>query len=377
MASISVPDTKSMPDASKITQDITPNTRELVRTCFYKRSKYYFPTLRPETHEFSDEVRRLFSRCYKTETPNLGALACLPQDILEDIALSLDMDSFRRFRQVSRGARYLLTAITAYRRVLRYAPDALNALRRTDLSGHVSYEDVHSTLMTSKCAFCGLFGDFLFLPTAKRCCFKCLNTSPETAVVNEARIRGRAQWQCLYMDHAEDLSEALKSTDVRSFKRHNWDDVYKMSKTRGVLAKDLLAAYIKVDKTLDSSDQPLLKRGWLHYRLAASIIFPYHDVGTGKLRTGVSCKGCHIRRLQQSLSSHVPRVGGILSELCQTQDRSYSEDEAVLHFSECPEAQRIWRTGAIGDFVSRWFLENGGFFYSKASIRRRQQESLW
>ncbi|KAI8407879.1 hypothetical protein FOFC_10807 [Fusarium oxysporum] len=272
--------------SSRITQNIKVSRSELLHTCFYKRTKYYFPTLDPKAHEFSQEVRRFFSRCHKTQTPNLGVLARLPQDLLEEIVLHLDIDSFRRFRQVSRRARYLSTVITIYQRVLRCAPDALNALRRTDLSGYVSYSDVYTALTTSKCTFCGRFGEFMFLPTAKRCCFECLRASPETALVNQACISRRGQWKDLYTEHAEDLAEALKSIDVRSFKTHNWDDVQKMSKTRGVLAKDLLAAYIKVDKGLKEPGQSFLKPGWLHYRLAASIIFPSLNPRTGKLQTG-------------------------------------------------------------------------------------------
>ncbi|KAF4502567.1 hypothetical protein FAGAP_1209 [Fusarium agapanthi] len=284
MASIS--STNSVLGLSNMTHNIKVSKGELLETCFYKRTKYYFRHHDPKAEEFSPPVYRLFSRCYKTQVLNLGILTHLPQDILEGIVLQLDIDSFRHFRQVSRRARYLSTAITTYRRVLRHAPDALNALRRTDLSGYVSYSDVYTALTTTKCAFCGQFGDFLFLPTAKRCCFECLRTSPETALVNEARISKRKQWEGLYANHADALANALKSTDIRTFKTHNWDDPRKMSKTRGVIAKDLLAAYTKVDSNMEEPGQALLKPGWLHYRLAASIIFPCLNPRTGKLRTG-------------------------------------------------------------------------------------------
>ncbi|KAH7201041.1 hypothetical protein BKA60DRAFT_612391 [Fusarium oxysporum] len=323
MASISVPNTNSVTGPSRITQNMKVSRSELLHTCFYKRTKYYFPTLDPKAHEFSQEVRRLFSRCYKTQTPNLGVLARLPQDLLEEIVLHLDIDSFRRFRQ----------------RVLRYAPDALNALRRTDLSGYVSYSGVYTALTTSKCTFCGRFGEFMFLPTAKRCCFECLRASPETALVNQACISRREQWKDLYTEHAEDLAEALKSID-------------KMSKTRGVLAKDLLAAYTKVDKGLKEPGQSLLKPGWLHYRLAASIIFPSLNPRTGKLQTGLSPPS-----LVPATSQNV-----MFNLYFRARDRSYSEDEAALHFSQCLESQKLWR--------------QGGFYYDRASIRRREQENL-
>ncbi|KAF5622081.1 uncharacterized protein FTJAE_11048 [Fusarium tjaetaba] len=287
MSSNSIPGTNSALGLSSITKNNTVSSSELLETCFYKRTKYYYPTHDPKAEEFSPPVHSLFAGCYKTQTPNLGILARLPQDILEGIVLQLDIDSYRRFRQVSRRARYVSTAINIYQRVLRHAPDALNALRRTDLSSFVSYADIYTALTTTKCAFCGQFGDFLFLPTAKRCCFQCLRTSPETALVNEARISRREQWKGLYAEQAVALTNALKSKDIRTFKTHNWDDPKIMSETRGVLAKDLLAVYISVDSTMEIPGQALLRPGWLHYRLAASIIFPSLIPRTGKLKTGL------------------------------------------------------------------------------------------
>ncbi|KAF5985417.1 hypothetical protein FBULB1_2912 [Fusarium bulbicola] len=361
---------------SNMTQDITVSKKELLETCFYKRTKYYFPHHDPKAEEFSPPVYRLFSRCSKTQVPNLGILARLPQGILEGIVSQLDIDSFRRFRQVSRRARYLSTAISTYRRVLRHAPDALNALRRTDLSGYVSYSDVYSALTTTKCAFCGLFGDFLFLPTAKRCCFECLCTSPETALVNEAHISKRKQWEGLYANHADALANALKSTDIRTFKTHNWDDPKKMSKTRGILAKDLLAAYIKVDRTMEEPGQALLNPGWLHYRLAASIIFPCLNPRTGQLRTGVSCIGCHLNIWKQDDATLISiSSANVLSNTCfHARDRSYSEDEAALHFSQCSESQSVWRSRRKREQCA--FIQQGGTYYHMAKKWRRNEENL-
>jgi hypothetical protein len=361
---------------SSITKNIAFSSSELLETCFYKRTKYYYPTHDPKAEEFSPPVHRLFAGSYKTQTPNLGIFACLPQDVLEVIVLQLDIDSYRRFRQVSRRARYISTAINIYQRVLRHAPDALNALRRTDLSSFVSYTDIYTALTTTKCAFCGKFGDFLFLPTAQRCCFQCLRTSPETALVNEARISRRDQWKGLYAEQAVALTNALKSKDIGTFKTHNWDDPKRMSKTRGILAKDLLAAYIQVDSTMEIPGQTLLKPGWLHYRLAASIIFPSLNPHTGKLRTGVSCIGCHLNIWKQSDASLVAlSSANILSNpYFHARDRSYSEDEAALHFSQCPEAQRLWQKR--GNREQCTFVQQGGVYHHRANKWRRDEENL-
>ncbi|KAF5634191.1 hypothetical protein F52700_5911 [Fusarium sp. NRRL 52700] len=373
---MSVPNTTSVPDPSRTTQIEVVNRREVLEACFYKRTKYYFPTHDPQAQEFSRAIYIMFSSCYKTEVPNAGILARLPQEILEDIILQLDMDSYRRFRQVSRRTRYLSTAVTVYQRVLCHAPDAINALRRTDLSRHVSYADIYTALTTTKCAFCGLFGDFLFLPTGKRCCFMCLRESPETALVNESSIRCRVQWQALYANHAEDLTSAMKAMNLRTFKTHNWDNVKKMSKTRGVLAKDFLAALIKVDSTMEEPGQALLKPVWLHYRMAASIIFPYLNLRTGKLRTGVSCIGCHLNVWKQGVPTPIflSNTDLSLTSCFHARDRSYSEDEAALHFSQCPESQRLLQSGRRREQCV--FIQEGGAHCYLANEWRRNEENL-
>ncbi|KAG5790821.1 hypothetical protein H9Q69_010116 [Fusarium xylarioides] len=259
-------------------------------------------------------------------------------------------------------ARYISTAINIYQRVLRHAPDALNALRRTDLSSFVSYSDIYTALTTMKCAFCGQFGDFLFLPTAKRCCFECLRTSPETALVNKARISRREQWKGLYANHADALTNALKSKDIRTFKTHNWDDTKEMSKTRGVLAKDLLAIYIKFDSTMEEPGQALLKPGWLHYRLAASIIFPCLNIRTGRPKTGVSCIGCHLNIWKQIDASLIYLSSANIL------------DEAAAHLSQCSEAQRIWLAG--DKRVQCLFVQQGGIYHYRANEWRRDEENF-
>ncbi|KAH8654849.1 hypothetical protein BGZ61DRAFT_541191 [Ilyonectria robusta] len=82
--------------------------------CSYHRSKYYFPLVQ---NNFG-QVPSALSTSFKAPTSDLGDLSVLPEEVLAMIALNLDIDSFRHFRQVNRQARFIATAIPQYQQVL-------------------------------------------------------------------------------------------------------------------------------------------------------------------------------------------------------------------------------------------------------------------
>ena len=137
--------------------------------CSYHRSKYYFPLVQ---NNFG-QVPSALSTSFKAPTSDLGDLSVLPEEVLAMIALNLDIDSFRHFRQVNRQARFIATAIPQYQQVLQHGLEGVNALLRTGLSHAFSYDDLYKTLISPSCELCGEFGGFLFLLTCTRCCYNC------------------------------------------------------------------------------------------------------------------------------------------------------------------------------------------------------------
>ncbi|KAF9771017.1 hypothetical protein IL306_011366 [Fusarium sp. DS 682] len=316
--------------------------------CFYKRTKFYFPFANPKVYQLPGNKFKILSDYSKKSAFDLGVLDNLPTEILEGILLRLDIESFRIFRNANRRARYFAADLPVYKRVLEHGAEAIGALKRTGLSKHVSYGQVDDALVTSDCQFCGDFGNFLFLPTAKRCCFECLRTSRETAVVSEEKISKRKPWHRRYIANYHGLCTSLAnvrslSIDWELWHWDRWDSRYK--KIHGVLAKDLVAAYVKIDKNLEQYGQELLQTGWLHYRVAASIIFPTLNVRTNTVKEGLSCKGCEdsVARTASNYYNFV-QTGDqeIFSLKCRIADLSYAGEGLKEHFRECRDAQRIW-----------------------------------
>ncbi|KAF4336752.1 hypothetical protein FBEOM_9383 [Fusarium beomiforme] len=314
-------------------------------TCFYERRKWYFPFVDPRVYKLSSQLFKLPSDRTQTSAHDLGVLDLLPTDILEDILLQLDLRTYRFFKRVNRRARYFANNIGIYKRVWQHGKDAIHGLTRTGLSRYISYGDIHDALMNPDCTFCGVFGNFLFLPTAKRCCFECLRTSRETAVVCEEKISKREPWNRLYNgDNYFDLCDSLVAVRWFRFSDDEWCGWQNpFTRLHGVLAKDLLAAFVKVDKSLENYSQNLLKTGWLHYRLAASIIFPTFNVRTRKIDKGLSCKGC-----EESLSRNAEHYDftksqdEVFSLPCRIRDLTYCGDGVKEHFLECEDAQMLW-----------------------------------
>ena len=147
-----------------------------------------YDSIRARTSEFAGDVNRLtYETMIRVPEPTLnlvatckphcttmGALDKLPVELIHAILYSLDLRSLSRLSQVSTGARVLVLSLPAYLDLLVHAPTAMAALGDTGYIEHCSLKKIHSTLCSDRCASCGSFGEFLFLPTCERCCRECL-----------------------------------------------------------------------------------------------------------------------------------------------------------------------------------------------------------
>ncbi|OTA54215.1 hypothetical protein K449DRAFT_202599 [Hypoxylon sp. EC38] len=96
---------------------------------------------------------------------------------------NLDILSYFRFRQVNRRARVLSTALWEYGLVAKHGLEGLRGLLRAKLAHNFTIMDLYRPLITFSCEFCSAFGGFLFLLTATRCCFACIQTSSKMRVL--------------------------------------------------------------------------------------------------------------------------------------------------------------------------------------------------
>jgi hypothetical protein len=63
--------------------------------------------------------------------------------------------------------------------VVEHVPEALVALKETEMMGYHSVSQIYEALRSEECAFCEDYGPFLFLLTCQRACFNCLLRNPE------------------------------------------------------------------------------------------------------------------------------------------------------------------------------------------------------
>ncbi|RMJ13617.1 hypothetical protein BHE90_005897 [Fusarium euwallaceae] len=150
----------------------------------------------PSATEFSDELVLSFSttpritfdmmirglpipkrsrRILTSPTSSMGLLSRLPMEIRVAVLKLLDFQSLSRLSRTSLKAKSFVEAMRWYREVMKYSPNILAALGKTDLLKYHSSVLVRQVLSETKCVSClQEFGGILFLPTCERICRDCL-----------------------------------------------------------------------------------------------------------------------------------------------------------------------------------------------------------
>lgn len=105
---------------------------------------------------------------------SVGALDCLPAEILHEILEELDVRSLSRLSRASHKARALVYGLHPYRDLITHASGLLHSLELADIRHFHTTRKLHEALTSQECVSCGCFGAFLFLLTCERCCYKCL-----------------------------------------------------------------------------------------------------------------------------------------------------------------------------------------------------------
>jgi hypothetical protein len=111
----------------------------------------------------------------RASSGGLGRLDSLPVELFTNILESLDFQSLSVFSRASVRANNVVQALPAYEEVMQHARGALSVLAETRLLAHHSAASLCVALRSRRCAGCGAFGGFLFLPTCERACVECLS----------------------------------------------------------------------------------------------------------------------------------------------------------------------------------------------------------
>jgi hypothetical protein len=142
---------------------------------------------------------------HSSKPSRLGQLSCLPLELLLEVLLNLDVRSVFRFRHVNAGAAKAIESLPEYNLVVRTALPTVCAILRTGLATRRTLYDIIAVLRSKTCELCGSSGNFLWLFTLKRCCFRCITRNHALRVMR--------------LSDAWTLSE-LNPTHVRALRRN-------------------------------------------------------------------------------------------------------------------------------------------------------------
>ncbi|KFZ04790.1 hypothetical protein V501_08969 [Pseudogymnoascus sp. VKM F-4519 (FW-2642)] len=319
----------------------------VVRVCSYHRIDFDLVTIRPRPY-VTEAVQDLLQTAFeKPPTSGLGIFDYLPEEVMTMVLLNLDVLTFFRFRHVNRYARILSTTALEYQLVVKYGVEGMRALLRSDCARRFTMMHLHHLLITDTCGLCGNFAGFLFLLTATRCCFRCLESSPKLRVISTTKFAKRAGIS------TSQLSKSYGST-LRTV-----SGIYSVFKQRDRRPKKLI---LKADAIAALAKQAVFKKNLIaellksvenyEKRYMACIAFPTYNRRTGKFEPDVSCKGCHVHATR--------KIGGYGDDR-----RVFSTAGFLSHFATCVEARKIWaesKEGTVRVHDSAFILRGGSSF---------------
>ncbi|KAI0203373.1 hypothetical protein F4808DRAFT_42005 [Astrocystis sublimbata] len=100
----------------------------------------------------------------------------LPLEIITEILIALDLPTLIAFRRVNYHAMSLVDSVYQFRMIRKHCPNVLRAI----LSINARFLDcrtLYETLLTTKCATCRHFGNYLYVLTCKRVCYSCFTSN--------------------------------------------------------------------------------------------------------------------------------------------------------------------------------------------------------
>lgn len=107
-------------------------------------------------------------------TTNLGQLDLLPDELLSNVLMRVDLQCLTDFRQVSQRAMGVIDSMLPYAALTKHAPNSIRAYLSVGTAKLISCQDLYNKLIDYRCDWCGKFGGFLYLITCKRSCLGCV-----------------------------------------------------------------------------------------------------------------------------------------------------------------------------------------------------------
>lgn len=304
--------------------NVEENADAILRVCSYHRRDFDLVVVRSRPHDMQPVQAYLQTAFEALPTADLEILDRLPAELMSMILRELDIHSFFHFRQVNRRARLFSTGLHQYEMVSKHGLEGLRGLLRAELAHCFTIDDLYRTLITDRCATCGDFGGLLFLFTAERCCFTCLQSSTHYRVLPPSAFAKLAHMSLLRLKRL--LGPSLRTVP----------GIYNMMGTPArrpmylVLQEKTIQKLLAIGAIGEHEIQNFRhRREQPHQRLMAATAYPWYSSNSAKLECGVSCKGCQVLLELLHHDSH-------------DRDQVFSTRGFLSHFSQCVETQHLW-----------------------------------
>lgn len=327
----------------------------IIRTTSYHREDFNQSVI-----WFSDQehqgVRASISTSFQ-RPPSIsdGALDRLPQELLNNIFLSLDIRSLTKCRQVNLRLRQAVDSLSEYQAICTHALNVVCALLRTRLARNVSLFDFYQALCTKNCDLCPRFGGFIFLPTWRRCCFMCLRSGDlELQMQTVVAIR-----------HQLSLLSVAAIRQLSSFK--TLPGLYSLDEGSVPKARVVIAPVEQAMKAAEEQQEGVQEAALARFRqdrkltLMSSCALPYYDRQSRTTECGVSCAGAQ-RAIEKAPVGSLA-MGGKWANMAR--DIIYGKDSFLEHFKSCKEAQLLWESSNEGSLEPPDLpqgAKDGGYF---------------
>jgi hypothetical protein len=331
----------------------------IIRTTSYHRKDFdlsviWFPER--EHEHIRSSISTSFDR--PSSSTSLGTLGQLPQELLANIFLSLDIRTLTKCRQVNLRLRQAVDYLQEYQIICTHGLNALCALLRTRLARNVTLHAFYQALCSRRCELCTSFALFVFLPTWRRCCFFCLQSGHmELQMQNISVIRKHLPISGVALGKLPSF-KTLPGT--YTMEESAWKDRITL-----VPVEQTVEAALKQQHELGRSD-PFRFRQDRRLTFMSSCALPYYDRQSRTTQHGVSCAGCQLY-IERSID--LGAMGGKWAY--KARDIIYGTDNFfnfLEHFKGCREAQMLWETskeGSIEPPQLPQMTKNGGFFKSR------------
>lgn len=313
-----------------MTESVKIYSPEIIRVCSYHRHDFDLVLIRSRPDEMQAARRCLDEPFDAPPTASLGAMTILPTELQTMILRHLDLQSFFQFRQVNRQARITATGVWEYQLVVAYGLEGLRSLLRVRLAHKLTLMHLFHLLCRIDCSICGAFGGFLFLPTATRYCFACIETSNQLAMTS---VYGLAKATKVSTNRLRRTIDSIMHTIPGTYymltkpsKRPK--DIVAVDNARRALTAQGLHGEARALELLPIAPEP-------SHRYMACTALPWFDRTTSKAENGLCCKGCQAR---------LEDADGSLED----RDRVYSRAGFLTHFLQCIEAQALWDSSENG-----------------------------